>query len=315
MGSDPSTIRLLSRNYLELAMRNPSPEAYALASAKEIHRRNFQKSITFAEKAVHYAPNSAARMTGLGWILAFSGRTKESNELFQKAIRLDPLDIKKNTPICYSFIGVNHFSMGNLEEGITNLEKGLSLNPKLTNFSCYLAASRALLGHDIEAQKALAEYLKIFPKGFPVTIQFLYNAWPFKDSKVFDRLAQGMVKAGLPGDPQNYYKLSEENKLSGQEIRELMFGKKSTGYVYGMEALKYSYDIRDDGELEYSYRGKNYAGKAWIENENICLVREKYLGGLKSCSEIYNNPEGDKLTKTEYFSVTDYGQFLFSVEK
>jgi len=315
MGNDHGTMRLLSRNYLELAMKNPSPEAYSLAAAKELHRRNFQKSITFAEKSYNYAPNSADRLTGLAWILAFNGRTEESIELLNKALRLDPVDTQKHTPVCFIFIGVNHFIMGNLEEAITNLEKGLSLNPKLNNFSCFLAASHALLGHDIEAKKALADYLRMFSKGFPLSIQFLYAAWPFKDSKVFDRFAQGLVKAGLRGDAKNYYKLSEEHRLSGQEIRELLFGKTSSGYVWGIKALKYSYDISDDGEVEYSYKGKTYTGKAWIEDENICLLREKYLGGLKSCEEVYRNPEGDALTKTEYFRVTDYGLFLFSVEK
>ena len=315
MGSDFGTTRLKARNYLELAIKNPSAEAYSLAAAKELHRRNFQKSISFAEKTYNYAPNSADRITGLAWILAFTDRTEESIELWNKAIRLDPLDTRKNTPISFIFIGVNHFSMGNLEEAITYLEKGLSINPKLANFSCFLAASHALLGNDIEAKKALAEYLKTFPKGFPFTIRLLYYAWPFMDSKVFGRLAHGLVEAGLPGDPTNYYKLSEENKLNSQEIKKLLIGKTSTGYVWGVKTLKWVLHISDVGEVEYSYKGKTYTGKAWIEDENICLLREQYYGGLKSCEEIYHNPEGDEVTKTEYFRVTDYGLFLFSVEK
>jgi len=315
MGIDSGTMRLRSRHYLELAMKNPSPEAYSLASAIEMHRRNFQKAITLAEKAYNYAPNSAGAITSLGWKLAFTDRTEESIELLNKAIRLDPLDTQLYTSHNFIWIGVCHFSMGNLEEAVTYLEKGLSLNPKLNNLSCFLAASHALLGHDIEAKKALAEYLKIFPKGFPVTIQLIYYAWPFKDSEVFDRLAQGIVKAGLPGDPAEYYKLNSQEKLNGQEIKKLLFGKTSTGYVFGIRALEWISHINDDGEEEFSFRGKTYTGKAWIENENIYLLREQYLGGLKQCIEIYRNPEGDELTKTEYFRVTDYGFFLFSVEK
>ena len=128
-------------------------------------------------------------------------------------------------------------------------------------------------------------------------------------------MAQGVVKAGLPGDPQNYYKLSEENKLNGQEIRKLTFGKTSTGYLYGIKPLKWVSRISGDGEVEFSFKGKTYTGKAWIEDVNLCSVREKYLGGLKDCNEIYRNPDGEKITKTEYFMVTDYGHHLFSVEK
>jgi len=313
MGSNPITMRLLARNNLELAMKNPSPEAYSLASAMELYRRNFRESITFAEKAHNYASNSADRLTGLGWILAFTDRTEESIELFKKAIRLDPLDKRKHTPTCYIFIGVSHFSMGNLEEAIINLEKGISLNPTLNNFSCFLAASHALIGHEVESKKALSDYLKTY--GYPPEIQSLYYEWPFKDSKVFDRLAQGLVKAGLQGDPKNYYKLSKGNKLNGQEIRKLLFDKTHSGYAYGKKVWEWFTHISDAGEVEQRSRVKIYTGKAWIEGDNICLLREQYYGGLKSCDEVYRNPEGEKLTKTEYFRVTDYGFFLFSIEK
>ena len=131
---------------------------------------------------------------------------------------------------------------------------------------------------------------------------------------MFDRFAQGLVKAGLQGDPKNYFKLSVENKLSGQEIRKLLFGRKSSGYVWGIKALKYSYAISDQGELEYSYKGKTYTGKTWIDEENICQLVKQYHGGFKDCHEIYSNPEGDQDTKSEYFRVTDYGFFLFSID-
>jgi TolB-like protein/Tfp pilus assembly protein PilF len=315
MGIDWRTMRLRARHYLELAMKKPTFEAYNLAAAKEIHRRNFKESVTFVEKAYNYAPNSSEGLRWLGWILAFTGRSEESIAYLNKAIRLDPFDKNTNTPVSNLFIGVNHFSMGNLEEAVTYLEKGLSLNPKLTNFSCFLAASHALLGHDIEARNALADYLKPFPKQFSPSIQFLYGAWPFKDSKVFDRLAEGLVMAGLRGDPKKYFKLIKENKLNGKEIRKLIFGKTSSGFPWGIKAFKWSLYISDDGEVEYSSRGKTHTGKAWIKEDNICLLRKQLYDGLTDCGEIYRNPEGDDLTKTEYFRVSDYGFWLFSVEK
>lgn len=314
MGGDPTTNRLLARKYLELGMINPTFEAYNLYAAKEIHRRNFRESEAFAQKALEYAPNSSEGLRWLAFILVFTGRPEESIEYYHKAIRLDPFDKSLNTPVSNVFIGINHFSMGNLEEAITYLEKGLSLNPKLTNLSSFLAASHALLDHDIEAKKALEEYLKGFPEWLTPTIQMLYGSWPFKDSKVFDRLAQGIVKAGLQGDPKKYYIVIEENKLNGQEIRKLLFGKTSSGYPFGIKELEWVSRISDDGEEEFSIMGKTYIGRAWIENDNICYQREQYQGGLKNCMEVYRNPEGDELSKTEYFEMTDYGLFLCSVE-
>lgn len=61
--------------------------------------------------------------------------------------------------------------------------------------------------------------------------------------------------------------------------------------------------ISDNGEVEQRSGGKIYTGISWIEGENICLERENYYGGLKSCSDVFHNPEGDELTKTEYIRV------------
>ena len=63
----------------------------------------------------------------------------------------------------------------------------------------------------------------------PPILQMIYFAWPFKNVEVFDRLAEGLVKAGLRGDPSDYYKVVEENKLTGKEIRETFYGHTKTG--------------------------------------------------------------------------------------
>ena len=94
-----------------------------------------------------------------------------------------------------------------------------------------------------------------------------------------------------------------------------MFGKSHSGYAFGNKAWEWTTQISDNGEVEQKSGGKIYTGKAWIEEEKICLVRENYYSGLKSCDEVYRNSEGDELTKTEYIRVTDYGFFSFSVEK
>ena len=93
-----------------------------------------------------------------------------------------------------------------------------------------------------------------------------------------------------------------------------MFGKTSTGYAFGLKGLEWVSRIGDGGEEEYSIMGQSYTGRAWIEDENICFLREQHLDGLKNCMEVYRNPDGDELTKTEYFRITDYGIFLFSVD-
>jgi hypothetical protein len=81
-----------------------------------------------------------------------------------------------------------------------------------------------------------------------------------------------MVKAGLPGDSRNYYKVREENKFIGPEIKKLLFGKTSSGFSFGIKPLEWVLHISDAGEVEYRSYGKTYSGKAWIEGENLCLL-------------------------------------------
>ena len=53
-----------------------------------------------------------------------------------------------------------------------------------------------------------------------------------KDRQVADRYADGLVKAGWPGQPSEYYKIYEENRLTGDEIRNLVSGQEITVYEF-----------------------------------------------------------------------------------
>jgi len=53
--------------------------------------------------------------------------------------------------------------------------------------------------------------------------------YPIKYSKIANRFAEGFLKSGLSTDPSsdlNYYKILDENRLTGQQIKTLMFGRK-----------------------------------------------------------------------------------------
>lgn len=145
-------------------------------------------------------------------------------------------------------------------------------------------------------------------------VQDLYYLAPYKNSEVFDRWIEGLIKAGLKvkGDPSDYYKVHQENKMTGKEIRELIFGKTMSGKVYG---YPWSVKINKNGECDTTSFLGVYKGKAWISGDALCSQYETRFDGLKSCSDIYKNPEGDKKTLSEYLSLTDYGLLPFSIEE
>jgi hypothetical protein len=100
---------------------------------------------------------------------------------------------------------------------------------------------------------------------------------PFKDMEVADRLADGLLKAGMKGQPSGYYKIYEENRMTGKELRELALGTESS--------------------------------KWWIEGDMLCTKKWKWLSG---CYPVFRNPEGTPEGKDEYLLIHFAGFFPFS---
>jgi len=141
----------------------------------------------------------------------------------------------------------------------------------------------------------------------------MYYLIPLKNSEVFDRLIEGLIKAGYKGNLSNYYKLKKENKLTGQEIRDLLFGKTIEGnYFY----IPWSITTNKDGESEYAnkYYGI-HQGKSSIEGDTVCNQYESLYDGLKYCSEVYKNSEGDNMISSKYLLLNDFMLSPFSIKE
>lgn len=122
---------------------------------------------------------------------------------------------------------------------------------------------------------------------------------------------EGLKKAGYKANSLDYYKIIEENRLSGNEIKALILNKKVKGKALGLE---WSSSRNDKGEFEYThYDGRTHKGKSWVDGDELCYQLESLYDGLKYCAEIYKNPEGDKNELSEYMSLTDFWLYLFSV--
>ena len=141
----------------------------------------------------------------------------------------------------------------------------------------------------------------------------MYHLTPYKNSEVFDRYIEGLIKAGFKGNPSDYHELKKDNKLTGQEIRELIFGKTIEGSYFNIEL---SIAINKDGGTEYSnaFFG-NYKGKSWIEGDAVCSQYEFHYDGLEYCYEVYKIPEGDKMKSIEYLLLTDFMLAPISIKK
>jgi tetratricopeptide (TPR) repeat protein len=205
--------------------------------------------------------------------------------------------------------------MGQLEEAVTSIERALTHNPELPRYAPILSAAYAHLGRDQKAQAALDDYKKAWEmRGFNLQKAMLF--FPFKEPEVVDRLADGLLKAGLLGQPSGYYKIFQKNKLAVEEIRELVFGRRVTGF--SRRGGKYWVERTKDGKATYRVtRGTpddyDDSGTSWIEDDMLCDQWQTHRYGFKHCMTVFRNPEGTPKRKNEYLAISDFGIHPFSL--
>ena len=125
--------------------------------------------------------------------------------------------------------------------------------------------------------------------------------------EVTDRYAEGLIKAGLPGEPSGYYKLLEENRLSGEEIKELVFGRKRSGFDV-WTGDEWVLDTSKSGVFHFRNSLINGQGDLLIDSENgmFCATADWLFEGLKDCCAVFRNPDGSPEEKNEYLSLHYY---------
>ncbi len=304
------TLKFKARQNLDLSMQNPTFDSYRLASFMATFRRRFDDVILFADKSLLMAPNEFSANLTMGLALNWLGRGKEALAYIDKAIQLDPrfLDVK------LAFKGQAYFVLGDYEKAVESIQRCLTLNPSLTPYAAYAAASLVFLDRIEEAENALKIFLETFRKEIGSTTELLYFLYPFEDTKIFDHLVDGLVKAGFDGDPSDYIKVKKENRLSGQAIRELLFGKTALGLIIGFEM---SMLRSDTGKLELSFPMFDISdmGKSWIEGDMVCNQFDNTYDGVKFCSDVYSNPEGNYSDRNQYVFISDAIIYPFSIKE
>jgi TolB-like protein/Flp pilus assembly protein TadD len=298
-----------ARHYLEMANKRPTFTSHQIASRMALQRRQYKKALAEAELALSLEPNGVESNFSMGYILVFLGRAKEGIGYLKRSIELDPL--RPGWALFY--MGLAHFSMGQFDEAVELINRALTYNPKTLLMSGILAAVYAYLGRDEEARDRLQNYLRGFYRR--PNLNTIMSDWPFKDPKVADRLAEGLIKAGLPGQASDYCKVIEENKLKGEGIRTLLFGRTINGWgTAAVKTVPWTIIFTKDGRVEYMRSEFYDTGKSWIEGDSVFYQYETRFEGRKISSEVYRNPDGTPENMNEYFFIHDNGISPFSVK-
>jgi TolB-like protein/class 3 adenylate cyclase len=293
---------LLAREYLENAMRNPTSLAHYLASDMNLHRYQWQEALVEAERGIALEPNNAIINLQMGYVLIMSGNPQKGADFIKKAMRLDPHYPAR----ALYFQGLAQFYMEEFEKTITFCESSHKLNPEMFGPAELLAASYALIDRNDDA-KRIEEWLNsVITGGRPMW--YYLRFFPFNNSNIVDRFVEGVVKSGLTkSTSSDFYKIMDENRLTGLQIRALLFGRK----IVGLEGW---FERSNDGRAIYRGFIAGYdQGQSWIEKDLLCDQWQERYGGHKICYPVFRNPEGSPENKDEYLYITDLKIFPFSV--
>jgi len=300
--------RLMARKHLELAMRNPTSTAHLVASKMALFRRQYEESIAQAELALAFDTNDPESNLNMALVLMATGKPDEGLEFVNKTLQLDP----RNMGAPLAAAGMAYFILGDLQKAATMTERAIDHNPTIAGRYESLSAIYALLGRIQDAQVAHDESLKAWDFGrFPADLTTIMSSFLVKDRQVADRYADGLIKAGWLGSPSEYYKIYEENRLTGEEIRNLVLGQEIT--IHEFDRI-YWIDHSIKGRAKDISRLRE--GKWWIEDDMLCYQMESgTVKGLKDCGEIYQNPDSSPGSEKQYLYVTDFSIIALTTEK
>ena len=306
---DYATARLRVRYYLEKGMKNPTLLAYQVSSLFSLQMRYFDRAEAEIERALSSNPNDASFIRTKALIYRATGRYKESINLYKKAMRLDPLNV---TDALYG-TSLALFLMGKLKEAETVSDRLLThMSDKMNILLAVPAVVYAYAGREKDARDLMNKYMKSFAHPLipgsiklATTVRLITN-----QKKAAERFARGLHKAGMPGDPTDYFIVLKENRITGDELESLYRGVTLKG-IFGK--ILWNYNFKDNRTFTHTMKNKENnkiifkdTGRIWFRGDTACKKFKKQFAGLIYCFDTYKNPRGSPDKMNDYIIVNDY---------
>jgi adenylate cyclase len=172
-------------------LNDQEPVSHMALAAVLLWRRDHEGALAESRRMMALDPNFAQGHAASGLGLTYAGRAAEALEPLAKAMRLDP----HYPDMVLHFLAQANFSLGKYEIAAEQLVDRIARNPGTDASRMFLASCYGHLGRAEEARAAWAELLKVNPD-FSVTQRA--RVLPYKDPGDFQRIADGLAKAGLP---------------------------------------------------------------------------------------------------------------------
>jgi tetratricopeptide (TPR) repeat protein len=297
--------------YFEQAANYPSPTYYQLLSKRLSYEQKSDEAIAAAERALALDASDPNNYLQLSFALIIAGRATDGRGFLDAAMRVDPGWSRRR----YYLAGLAYFSVDRFEEAAASLEK-LDLQSRGTGYwdfwSNYnglklLISAYGHLGRSADiavARKSIEPYLA--EADHPEHTGLLgMGEFPFKNYADFERVLQGLRKAGVPELPFGFDPRSKD-RLDGAAIKALLFGHKIKGRAVDTGDT-YSRTTAADGTSSWSDKGISR-----IEGDTMCsFLPPQY----RTCLAVFRNPKGTFAQKNEYLIVSQRHLLEFSVVK
>ena len=178
-----------ARRAVELS--DQEPVSHLALGAVLLWRRDQEGALAETRRMMALDPNFAQGYSATGLALMYAGRAAEALEPIAMAMRLDPL----YPSMVLHFLAQANFSLGKYEIAAQQLVDRIARTPGTDASRMLLASCYGHLGRAEDARAAWVELLKVNPD---FSLMQRARVLPYKDARDFQRIAEGLAKAGLP---------------------------------------------------------------------------------------------------------------------
>ncbi|GLS30815.1 TolB amino-terminal domain-containing protein [Mesorhizobium albiziae] len=300
---------------LKAAARHPSPGYYQLVAELMVREHNSDEAVTVLLKSVALDPSDTWNYLSLANALNFNGRPKEALSYLEAAARVDPIS---RMDYRHYQAGLAEFGQGKFEDAVRSIEKMDldSPDPQAKFYALQVVVSAyGHLGRTDQAAAALETFRKVVARRMEYEPSQLLTQdyMVFKNTADIDRLLAGLTKAGVPDLPAlARVGMNPKDRLTGGEIRSLMFGHEARGKLALHKFLPMQRATSADGTLSETVGQRTRTGASWVQGNFLC---DAFPGELTSCGAIYRNVFRTPGRDDEYKAVYRWNQFEFSVVK
>lgn len=190
--AETAEVRRLARCAVELGPDDPialSGSGLALAYVAG----ELEAGVVLLDRSMQISPNFAQAWFFNGWVRAWLGEADTAISRISRALLLSPHD--PNISNMRRGIAFAHFIGGRYAEAISASEVVSPLQQNAIFGSATAAASAALLGRQVEAERAMTQLRETDPL---LRLAGLRERFPMKREEDFVRWSEGLRRAGLP---------------------------------------------------------------------------------------------------------------------